>query len=64
MVDQRKALAIQNNELGEMTFGKTMEFIMEIDSPITYFDKARDKNNWKSFQMTLEANVGIEIRGN
>ena len=42
-----------------MTFGKTMEFIMEIDSQITYFNKAKGHNNWKSFQMTLEANVGI-----
>jgi hypothetical protein len=64
LVDQKKALAIQNNELGEMTFGKTMEFIMEIDSQITYFNKAKGQNNWKSFQMTLEANVGIEIRSN
>lgn len=36
-----------------------MDFIMEIDSPITFFDKAISNGSWSSFQITLEANVGI-----
>ena len=36
---------------------------MEIDSTISYFDKAWSGFKWNSFQITLEANVGIEIRG-
>jgi hypothetical protein len=39
-----------------------MEFIMEIESPITFFDKAYSNGSWESFQITLEGNVGIEIR--
>ena len=53
LVDQRKAFAIQNGELGELVFGKTMEFIMEVDSSITYFDKSRVNNTMNSFQITL-----------
>lgn len=63
LVDQKKAFAIQNAELGELTFGKTMEFIMEVESPICYFDKATQQDHlWGSFQITLESNVGIEVR--
>jgi hypothetical protein len=40
-----------------------MEFIMEVDSPIGHFDKAVAPNgSWNSFQITLESNVGVEIR--
>lgn len=62
LVDQRKAFAIQNGELGELVFGKTMEFIMEVDSPIIYFNRAVGARGWQSFQLTMEANIGIEIR--
>lgn len=41
-----------------------MEFISEIDSNITYFDKHKSPNGQNSsFQITLESNIGLQIVG-
>ena len=41
-----------------------MEFILEVDSPITFVDKAGAlQGDNRSFQFTLESNVGYQIKG-
>jgi hypothetical protein len=48
--------------LGELTFGKTMEFILEIDSNISFFDKfINPQGKISALQVTLESNVGLQI---
>jgi hypothetical protein len=39
LFDHKKALAVKENVLGELKFGKTMEFVTELNNKIVYVDK-------------------------
>lgn len=53
---------MQNGELGELTFGKTMEFIAEVDSNVSFVDKSTLPNgSTRALQLTLDSNVGLQI---
>lgn len=43
LFDHKVALAVKENVLGELKFGKTMEFVMELDSKIVMIDKKYEK---------------------
>jgi hypothetical protein len=62
------SLALKDNELGMLKFGRTLDFITDITSDIIYIDKYRreprmDRNSpIESFQITLASNLGFQIR--
>lgn len=62
------SLAVKDNELGLLKFGKTLQFITDITSDIIHIDKFRrqpklDRNSpVESFQITLASNLGFQIR--
>ena len=71
--DYCRALAVKDNFLGELKFGKTMEYIMELSNNIVVQDKSYQKvlklngnsqikNPITEAQLTLSSNMGLQIK--